>query len=342
MSSTFFQDLPPFTAFEQACDPKMYHTAPEDWFVVLTDIQGSTKAIEAGQYKDVNMVGAACITAVVNACKGVNIPYVFGGDGATLLIPPQMVEKTRTELLALKQISFTMHKLQLRVDIVPMIEITKRGKKIAVAKYQMPTGCSLAMFRGGGVNLADDLVKNGGFAITEDGDKNLKPDLKGLSCRWQPIKAQRDTILTLLVMSTNPDKEDARYQDINSNITRILETDASPVKLSNLRYSWPGWKQLRQSQMVWRSGNWLKGLFGHISMAILFHILHLFNLKLGRFNVAEYRDDMITNSDYRKFDDMLRMVVDCSQEQVNEIEGYLSYKNQATLSMARIFQTPPL
>lgn len=45
------------------------------------DIRGSTRAIEEGRYKQVNMVGAAVITAVLNACAGYEIPFVVGGDG---------------------------------------------------------------------------------------------------------------------------------------------------------------------------------------------------------------------------------------------------------------------
>jgi DNA-binding IscR family transcriptional regulator len=38
---------------------------------------------------------------------------------------------------------------------------------------------------------------------------------------------------------------------------------------------------------------------------------------------------MISNSDYRKFDDMLRMVIDCSKEEAEKIEAYLEQKRQA-------------
>ena len=34
--------------------------------------------------------------------------------------------------------------------------------------------------------------------------------------------------------------------------------------------------------------------------------------------------DMLANSDYRKFDDMLRMVVDCTVGQAKAIENYLA------------------
>ncbi|MFN8791305.1 MAG: DUF3095 family protein [Bdellovibrionales bacterium] len=87
MSETFYRDLPPFTDFESVLDARHYQEAPSDWSLILTDIQGSTVAIEQGRYKHVNMIGAASITCVLNHLKPLEIPFVFGGDGATLLVP---------------------------------------------------------------------------------------------------------------------------------------------------------------------------------------------------------------------------------------------------------------
>ena len=47
-------------------------------------MRDSTRAIAEGRYKDVNMIGAACINAVLNISRKKSVPYVFGGDGATL------------------------------------------------------------------------------------------------------------------------------------------------------------------------------------------------------------------------------------------------------------------
>lgn len=50
--------------------------------MVIADVVGSTQAIEAGADRDVNTVGVACIAAVVNVDRSVDIPFVFGGDGS--------------------------------------------------------------------------------------------------------------------------------------------------------------------------------------------------------------------------------------------------------------------
>jgi len=72
---------------------------------VIADITGSTSAIREGRYKDVNMMGAACIMAVINALPQSSFPYVFGGDGATLAVPESALALVRRELGATRKLS---------------------------------------------------------------------------------------------------------------------------------------------------------------------------------------------------------------------------------------------
>lgn len=321
MRKNFFKDLQGFYLFSEACDSKHYYPAPSDWFVVVTDVEGSTKAIEQGRYKDVNMIGVACITAVVNVCKGMDVPYVFGGDGATFLLPPENIEDVKKELMAVKKQAQAMHNLSLRVGVVPVEEITKQGKEFAVARYIMKTGCALAMFSGGGAAVADDLVKNAGFEVKDDKEGGAPPNLSGLSCRWQPIKAKNGVVLTLLAMSTG--QSSGAHHEINNFIEQTVGSEATPVNEENLVYKWPTKKTLHEASMVWRQGSILLNCLGHIFIISLFNIMDRFKMSVGKLNVPAYKQDMIANSDYRKFDDMLRMVVDCSKQQAEVIEGYL-------------------
>ena len=67
---TFYAAIEPFLDFAEVADPARYRAAPDDWIVVLADIKGSTEAAKAGRYKDVNLIGAACITAILNVDPG--------------------------------------------------------------------------------------------------------------------------------------------------------------------------------------------------------------------------------------------------------------------------------
>jgi len=83
-SDAFYADLPGFIEFPDVTDLSRYVPLPDDWSVVIADIKGSTKAIREGRYKEVNLMGAACITAVLNALPDYSAPYVFGGYNAPI------------------------------------------------------------------------------------------------------------------------------------------------------------------------------------------------------------------------------------------------------------------
>ena len=48
-----------------------------------------------------------------------------------------------------------------------------------------------------------------------------------------------------------------------------------------------------------------------------------FGVPVGRFVPAKYTQQVVENSDFRKFDDSLRMVLDCTPQLITEIETYL-------------------
>jgi hypothetical protein len=194
---TFYAGLAPFRDFAEVADPRHYVPAPGDWLLVIADIKGSTEAARAGRYKDVNLVGAACITATLNVTRGLDLPYVFGGDGATILIPPAARAAVVRALTGTRRLAARDFGLELRVGLVPLTALAQEGRRVLVAKYELSPGNHLAMFAGGGVAHADRLVKEGaGFSLADD-DAVGAPDLEGLSCRWEPCRSLRGRMLTL-------------------------------------------------------------------------------------------------------------------------------------------------
>jgi hypothetical protein len=319
MSLDFFRNLSGFTDFFDAAKLRYYAPAPQDWVILIADVEDSTKAIETGRYKEVNMVGAACITAVVNTLRDISIPYVFGGDGATILVPASHKQAALTALHAIKTMARQAYDLGLRVGAVEVSEVTRRGKSMLVGKYVMSTGASLAMFKGGGTQLAEQLVKSGSFVAEGNGAADAAMT-EGLSCRWQPIRPENEVIISLLVLETDAGHSAHIYQDITQFLSDTLKGPANPVHLSTMRYGWPGMKHLRSARIVWQAG---KSAWNYGAITLLFNMLNRFNIILKSFDVTRYRMDMVANSDFRKFDDMLRMVVDCSKAQAQAIATYL-------------------
>ena len=55
-SNNFYRNLPSISSFAEATEGRLHADVPSDWWIVIADVIGSTKAIEAGAYKNVNTV----------------------------------------------------------------------------------------------------------------------------------------------------------------------------------------------------------------------------------------------------------------------------------------------
>ena len=126
-SENFFADLPALTSFEAVLDSQNYHPLPDDWMIYVADVRNSTEAIRRGLYRAVNMVGAACITAVLNRCPGMALPFVFGGDGTTIASPATLAPQISRELRGVAAMAQKQFALELRIGSHPSQSITRCG-----------------------------------------------------------------------------------------------------------------------------------------------------------------------------------------------------------------------
>jgi hypothetical protein len=151
----FYESLPVFDEFAGITEEGQYRPLPEDWHVVVTDVERSTAAIARGGYKQVNIVGAASIVAVLNAVRPRQVPFVFGGDGALLAVPEAVLGPVRQALIATRRMALREFGLTLRVGMVPVREIHAAGHRALVARYRVSAQYAQAVFSGGGVTAAE-------------------------------------------------------------------------------------------------------------------------------------------------------------------------------------------
>ncbi|MCH8239444.1 MAG: DUF3095 domain-containing protein [Proteobacteria bacterium] len=330
ISDDFYRNLPGFDEFPNVTDLSLYRPLPDDWCIVITDIKGSTKAIEDGRYKDVNMMGAACIAAVINAVPECDIPYVFGGDGATLAVPSSATASVKRVLGAARRLSQNQFALDLRAGIVPVGDVRDAGADVLVAKFQLSPGNSLAMFAGGGVQLVEALIK-----ADEGNDQYLipipksdaPPDLDGLSCRWQPLKSCQGTMISMLIHARGRTGSEnaATYRQVIDGVAEILQADpksASPVSAGNMIFKWPSQGIRNESKLLANSPNRFAKRVWLYCTGFIQLILEKFDLSAGGYNAPVYRAELRANADFRRFDDMLRMILDCPVETADAIEAF--------------------
>ncbi len=318
-SQNFYNELPSFSKFAGVVDEGHFHLVPSDWKVVITDVRGSTKAIEDGRYKDVNTVGAAAIACVQNVMGEIELPFVFGGDGATFLVPPSHIDAVRQELLALKTLSLETFGLELRVGVVDVAEVFVDETSIKVAKFELVAGKAVAIFRGGGLTLAEEKVKGQPEIYCVSDPSSTKANLKGLSCRWQPIPNRHGKILSLLVVARSKTSDQA-YRQVLETLDNLYDGEmerANPVNIESMRYR--SFSQCLKDERRYHESRFSLRYMLRV-IEILFAVL-IFKFRVPPifFNPKKYAASMATHSDYRKFDDALRMIIDCTLGQAEEI-----------------------
>lgn len=330
-SDMFYHKLPSFDDFKDITDDKNYYAIPKSWIIVVTDIKDSTKAIEKGQYKDVNTIGAASIVSAHNAMGELEFPYVFGGDGATFIVPKAYQSRIEKELKGLKEIANRQFNLNLRIGIIGIQEIIDDGAAIEIAKFKLAGEKSVAIFRGGGVSLAENKIKSQLDKYEISGRIKHMVDLSKLSCRWNSIPAKRGKNLSLLISVKNKNNM-AVYHDILGKLEELYEgklEDANPVNFEQMSYK--SFYQCYKNEKRLHTTVWSKAFFSRIKSIFISVLLFKIGIPKKTFDTAPYIKSMSTHSDYRKFDDMLRMTIDCSPKQIDIMSSYLEELYQNSL-----------
>ena len=322
-SETFFHTLPVFVDFEGVADSGNYRALPADWALATADIVDSTGAIEDGRYKAVNMAGASVISAILNALGKHDLPFVFGGDGALVAVPPSAVEKARIALAAVQNWVAEELQLTLRAALVPVADVLAAGLEVRVARFQVTPHVSYAMFAGGGSSWAEARMKEGLFAV-EPAPPGAVPDLSGLSCRWNPIQSRHGDIVSIIAVPAGPQNGDA-FQALIADIVALSageERNGHPVAAEGPSFGLSAAGVSAETRTVQKGMRFRKRLV--ILMQYILTVgLTRFGMTLGRFDPKEYRRDVARNTDFRKFDDGLKMTIDIDPERFSRIEARL-------------------
>jgi len=327
-SGDFFARLAPVRARQDSFEARHYAPAPDDWLLAVTDVEGSTRAVEQGRYQLVNMVGAAGIAAVKNACRGQDIPFLFGGDGAVVLIPPDCAAAGRAALGATCNYAVANYDMNLRAGAMTVGEIRRHGSDVLVARYEPSPSNSFGLFLGGGVQLLERAIKGreptipvGQIEIPPDSRRGM-PDLAGLSCRWSPLRSTRGKMVAVIVTGALAPR--AVYDRILA-IADPEQRGVDPIRAENLVAKWPP-RTLMLEARARRAGR--RTPLAVIALGLLLEtLLAWVVLKRGRpvggFDPARYKAEIAQNVDFSKYDDTLSMVIDCAAARIPEIRAYL-------------------
>ncbi len=329
----FLREIPLFPRFENVSDFSSYADVPKEWVLFVSDIRGSTKATEEGRYKDVNVVGASVIMAVINALKPQEVFYIFGGDGATFLTPAENVGAVEEALIGSKDLAQKGFGFELRIGKVPVKHLYTAGYEVKVAKYRVSSHLVQTALGGDGISQAEAWVKNPppGENYEIPAGQSTKPaDTTGLECRWNPVDSRRGMITSVLVQSLNlkPERAAADYREVLELVDGMFSKEESSRPVIEAKLSLSVDPAAYSAETKARRGTqprWTRWIYQ--AKAYLLTLFAKFFLRtFFRAATEKYKKEVVANSDYRKFDGMLRMVLDLSSSQWKELELLLEKK----------------
>jgi hypothetical protein len=335
----FYRDQPCLPSFEIAVDTRLHVDVPDDWWIVIADVSDSTEAIAWGAYKHVNTVGVACIAAVSNIDRSIELPYIFGGDGATFAIPDILIERAIVALRGAQQLSIKQFGLHLRAGLVRVGDLKQLGLWVHVGKVRISETASQPAFSGRGWEEAERRIKSGekeGVLRVQQADGKAEASFEGFECRWQNVPSFQDHKLSLIIVATSSDnsRNQATYLRVLDQISTIFGDVAQhhPLRAERLQLSISPrllaneWR-VRASQFgLWRR---LRYFLNMIFLNAAGRYLFTRNLDTPSTQWSRYRGDMVDNTDFRKFDGALRMLIDATDNQTESLLHWLETERNA-------------
>ena len=325
-TSQFVETLPILKTFYDALSQNNYISVPDDWFVAVTDVVQSRAAIKQGKFKAVNMGGVAMITGVINALGHQKLPYIFGGDGSAIAFAPQDYEIIQDVLSCTRTWVRDELELELRAAIIPVKAIRELDCDVRIAGLHVSSAITNYAFIGGGIALAENLMKRGEHEI-EYAAKGKYPDLTGLSCRWMPVEKKGNKIISMIVEAAEG-KKSIPDEVLTSllNIVHADQADGHPVSEAELKFRWP----VAGLDLEAKSSGASKLKLYCIAFIAL--ILNKTGWRMGEFDPNHYRKQLSLNTDYRKIQDGIRMTLSLDVEKVKELSSFLeSHRESGSL-----------
>jgi hypothetical protein len=317
----FYEALVPFDSFDDVVRRDRYLPLPDDWIIAVTDVSQSTEAIEQGRYREVNTAGAAVLAAVSNALPDLQFPSTFGGDGASFAAPAAYASIIKDTLARTAAWAEDALGLTLRIAVIPIADIRARQLDVLVARFAPSSNVTYAMFAGGGLAWAERELKQGGYIVPR-APIGVTADLTGLSCRFAPISTKRGVILSLIVV---PRDDPTSFVELIQELLRTLGSDEPglhPLPAGGPQPAWTGnhldhaiKKGSRRTPFAAWAAKCLRAIPARVGT--------LLGIPIGGFHEAKFRQELMENTDYRKFDDGLRMTVDCSSELADVVDARL-------------------
>ena len=323
----FYKNIPksnlPLT--ELLKDKSLFFRVPKTWSIVVTDIEDSTAAVARGAHNDVNLSATGSIVTVLNTLKAIDnkikIPYFFGGDGSTFIVPNTILEPV---LAALNNYSRHIEKtiqLNLRVGHLEVGKVYENNVLLTITKLRHNKYFTTPVVLGNGLKYAEQVIKESFKASDINSFENTAPNLQGMECRWDEIYPNETNkkVICLLVDSENENKQAEVYGAILTEIDLIFGNleKRNPISTLKLKLNKSLGKirkemylKIGKFQIIYLVSNWLLTLIGRFYFKFF---------KAGKL----YKQRITQLSDTIMLDGFLNTVISGTNEQIARLKVVL-------------------
>jgi hypothetical protein len=327
-SDAFYQNLNILPSFREVSSYEFYTPLPDDWFVALADIRGSTDAIRLGKYKEVNMAGASVIAALNNFFDKENIlPYLFGGDGSLIALPNEDIDQVKGLMKFCKKAVRDAFGLEMAVGLMSMKELREKGHDISVARLRLSDIIDQTIFWGSGVTFVEDYIKE---HDTLKGIDPIEADFSGLECRWNQVPSDKDEVAAYIIQAFGEGDQESVdiYEECFQKIESIYGKDDTfhPIREDALQMTANPlllgieWKLRTQPPTIAKK-------IKHAAMMVFQLVTGLYLMKFKKKTSStdwgDYKPDLVRHADYKKFGDGLRFVAAGTVQQRMDLTEYL-------------------
>jgi hypothetical protein len=329
-NENFYRDIKALKlSITDVFQPQYFLDVPDDWYIIIADIQNSTKAVASGRHNDVNLVAAGSLIAALNIAKqsNIEIPFFFSGDGGTLLAPEEIVSSIMTGLLVHNENSIKNFGLSMHIGSVSIKNILSNVSTVKISKVEIGLGLHKAIIIGNGLKSAEQQIKHSINPENENTKYDL--DMSGLECRWDKVKPPKEEneIVCYLIESTHQEKQAEVYRNVLRKMDEIYGSLSIRSPLAPNRLKLLVNLQNVQKEMLVKYGRWK---IDYLISSFFKTLLGLFyfrnNLKLGNIQGRDYLFQLIANADTLTIDGRINTIISGQQNKRTQLLEYLAAK----------------
>jgi hypothetical protein len=239
----FYSRLPvnQISLSELLMEDHLFFKVPSNWHVLITDVKKSTEAIANGFHETVNLVATGSIVAVLNIAykKNLPVPFFFGGDGATFIVPASILDAVLKALILHQKSTEQNFNLLLRVGHIPVENIYAADHSLNISKLRTSNIFSIPVLIGNGLSYAEKLIKGEDYLLSPPYLDDDELDLSGMQCRWDKIKppVNYDEVISLLVIAQDGAKQTEAFKRVIDQLDKIYggPEKRSPISTPRLK-----------------------------------------------------------------------------------------------------------